>query len=1505
MQHVLESTQIETLPIRDTFTGVLDVDPTTTDVLFSPISIFERSDMTSVTAGKRTKTEKVYHVYMFGITANGQKICVVLKSIDVYCDVLVPQKYTADTFNDFIRTKLVDLQCNFVRTEIQYGFKLKGFQTEPSPWVRIYFHNLQDRKEVLDSLLEEKYMTANDDDARNYFSMIARKYKFNTCSWNVLPKGKYVVNGSRGTKNVSATFDIDVKDFQPLSENEITKLGANMPTLIKDRTVVMCWDIETYTHGVQTGEAPRPEDTNFEVFMISMIFSWQYSNEPLVRICLLSKPTALAKAMTKPYDYIIVCNGEKNLLKTFGDVVKRMRPDLSIAFNGGGFDWPIVREQALRHGVLKHLKDSFSCLQGGSKETDQQIYKWNFYKEKVKISAEEPKFETLTAKFPGVLDADCMVVFKQLYPTAETGKGSSLNFYLRMNKLEGKEDMDYKRMFRIFEMDCKIQQCTCGDVNKPCSRTLITDYFREGLTVKPAWFTAEDLSKHKGKSCRDIILDEMSLVCWYCVIDAYRCQQLFVIRSIVDDKRELSNMSYVSLYDSFFRANGMKVRNLIGAYCNDNGKMFSNAKTDNDKIKYPGAWVFPPKKGLNNKRPTVALDASSLYPSEMMAHNLSPDKAIVRRDDKRKDPKQIEAIDKYAEALKLKGYELREVKFHCNEANVDVEGWTVHHRGNHGVDHTGVKIIEGYEKNADGTLRHDKNGNCIPIYGREALPGETMGIFPFILKKLFDRRAALKKIFVGLGKLKEKCETEMKKYKRDDGTIDYAAFITQKDLENTGYDNVSQVDYADVCFRRNKVDSKQKAMKVHMNTFYGESGNFLSPIYELLVAGGITDGGQHSIKCVSGYLTKHGYDVRYGDTDSNYLCCPDWMFATVDKKYEEHLQTINGLANGLPMYDKGSRPEYWKTLIKPHWKILNDIYGKVDAKFADDIKAKRCKRDDYYADDSSFNEALTYVKSKLNGETDESRAIVEAFRSRSREDYWIKMVQITRCDVEELRVKVNDALTIDNSTEFIKMAYEEVLFPAVFTGKKKYFGYQHLERENFHPSNKELFIKGVDIVKQGQTELAKEWGYDFIQEICSIDNYCDIEEVIQEKLRLICAKKFETKYFIKSGKYKKPKPGKPGNQTIIPFVKRMAETREMYQKMNDPMTAALYQVPEYGDRIFWVVVRKDHTRDLRGRKVNPKISDKMEYVEVYEASLKTDHPLEIDMEYYLESSIFGLFARFMAYKKEFEPENAHEIDWDDKEQYEKYDKYVIKEANRYIVEFCAGLDPKEVPKDTKGRIFQKIYKEINSAAQSNLVTQFGAASFLIFGLNWYDDKTQEANRTGNFVVKSGRLIDRLKLQFEEFTEVGRNYGRDYLHSMEEKEIPINSVHNMYMSTKTNSLRDMFYDKCTKEITKSEIEFQDRLEGLIEILERYDKGINVLINDIRRKNLEEFIVDGDVLDIVAHFSDADTKYINETFEVVVKLLTYMKIRKQIRSICLAIEERLQNIAREAAKSSAAK
>ncbi|CAG8678874.1 947_t:CDS:1, partial [Paraglomus brasilianum] len=161
------------------------------------------------------------------------------------------------------------------------------------------------------------------------------------------------------------------------------------------------------------------------------------------------------------------------------------------------------------------------------------------------------------------------------------------------------------------------------------------------------------------------------------------------------------------------------------------------------------------------------------------------------------------------------------------------------------------------------------------------------------------------------------------------------------------------------------------------------AGNNESPFFSLQLAGGVTSAGQQNIKLVADFVKNKGFKIKYGDTDSLYLVCPEEYFQECDTAYD------NG--NGI-----------------------------------------------------------------------------------SKEKYWNEMVKISMRVMGEIRDEVNEFLKEDNGCIYLKMAYEEVLFPVVFTGKKKYYGIKHIEEPNFDPNPDKPFIRGIDIVKRGQSKLFRK-----------------------------------------------------------------------------------------------------------------------------------------------------------------------------------------------------------------------------------------------------------------------------------------------------------------------------------------------------------------------------------------------------------------------------------------------
>ncbi|CAI2197662.1 10540_t:CDS:1, partial [Funneliformis geosporum] len=118
----------------------------------------------------------------------------------------------------------------------------------------------------------------------------------------------------------------------------------------------------------------------------------------------------------------------------------------------------------------------------------------------------------------------------------------------------------------------------------------------------------------------------------------------------------------------------------------------------------------------------------------------------------------------------------------------------------------------------------------------------------------------------------------------------------------------------------------------------------------------------------------------------------------------------------------------------------------------------------------------------------------------SKEEYWSRMVNISMEVIERLRNEVNDFLRNDNGSSYLKMAYEEVLFPVVFTGKKKYYGISHRREPNF---NNKLFIRRVEIVKRGQSKHFREVDKKVIDESMKVDNSHTLYQIVKDVLKEI------------------------------------------------------------------------------------------------------------------------------------------------------------------------------------------------------------------------------------------------------------------------------------------------------------------------------------------------------------------------------------------------------------------
>lgn len=1777
-------------------------------LLFMPTSVCEKNDWVDGVMK--------YRIYLFGVLPCGSKTAVILDNVEVYVDIMVPDDMTAKTYDDALRGQLTSKNLAFTGFADIQKYRLHGFQKSKRPYKRVYFNNLQDRKKVIEYIRslnktlsasgKPRIETASDDLKRGsyYFPKVAREFRFHTADWNRFETYQ-VLDASKVTTNCTYALKVNVSDFKKLDKSrraEILKRDDPLAkALDRDPTEVGMWDIETH-RTIQNGLVPTPTDNDYTIFMMCSAYFWHYSDEALFEVCAVDAATNARKGIK----LVIECGNERNVLIAHMEVMSKMAPDLTGAFNGGNFDWPLYREKLRRENLLTQLKSKFSSLPpirtGRYADSDESVLKWCFRAEHIKIDAETKHSLDCVADFPGMLDTDVLPVFLKMYPRAEIRKSASLNFFLSKNGLESKEDMPYKRMFRIYERALKLanmKSCHCGEAQKHCGCCKEKDKLIDckplpGAQTMEATDYSEDLyddlkDEYGNEKCcycgkRNRNLKDMADVGYYCIIDCVRPQQLYVKRTIVPDKRELSTMSYVSLYDSFYRADGMKVCNVIGAYCHKRDIAFSNACSDkekSDKDHYPGAWVFPPNRGLHSDgwvdvettlsdgtkvskrmrcRPITGLDFASLYPSLMMTYNLSPDMVVYEREE--------------AEKLAAEGYTLYHIepfefergekKGAAGNQHLTKEGWTVRHNGVFGRENE--KIVEKYVKYEKYEYTLDDKPSAIKfasevgpsaeqrelleqlrrdkvktvrrvlyesVLGRDTLPGERMGIFSFIVKKLFDKRVPIKGEFVRLSKLKE--EMDLKKTK----------VITVKNSDGTEV----TLDYKDVVFNLNKVESKQKALKILANTFYGKSGDFKASIYELLVAAGITCAGQRNIKAVDKFVTERGFKTHYGDSvtaDTPILCRIDGniCYRTIDqlgtnwiqcgdkeasecdvetwtergwtkinrvirhftdkdiyrvlthtgcvdvtsdhslldanaakikptdvtvgtkllhcdlptnaiineidpleafsmgffygdgsskKTFEytwvinsQNLEHLNRAKSELNIVYEGTGIEFkilpamessnmyklvpvgkikpiavkyrklfysdtdsdgnaykcvpdailnanievkqlfiegyyagnggndrngyfcvdnhgkigsaglfhlfselgYKTSInicdgKPNVYRLTSSHGDNKQRKDTDLIEKIVKLpkttqyvydletenhhfaagvgrmivhntdslylscpDDVYADcDREYDAEIAEINKKFEGVPNVPEPTVEEHGDRAvefkkqrvstRVKWWDAQVAITMNVMSDLKEEVADFLLKDNGTCFLNMAYEEVGYPTVFCGKKKYFMTPHIEKINFYP--KEIFIRGIDIIKQGQAKISKQLGEEFMREALSPENERELIDIAEDKIRKFYKTKLDPALFALIARYKPNKKNIP----VLSFVSRMREIQKKYA--NDAMLSALYEPPEAGDKFEYIIVKKDLRYTLQGSKIDIKKGDQMEFLRVYKASQNTPNPMEIDLNYYMKNSIVGLFARFIAYHPKFQPP-AGMYNIEDKEQYGELDQYCVDNAAKYLEALCdqiTGFNKNAIIQ--QGRDYRAIYTRANKKIRYDITSRYGGVGYIIHGLDVH-------NENDDARAQSTRMIDQMKETAKNLAgpaDIGKTFLRN--NANREDGLSIFKLRRLFNSDRELNISRQRVQMCDRK----EQQIIERLYQIIphaaRIIYRYERGMIALIDDMRKVKFENDIMLGDEdLENLNGLTVEDYNTLKEVYSLWIDLIAAYKVRSTILDIVSAIE-----------------
>jgi DNA polymerase elongation subunit (family B) len=739
-----------------------------------------------------------YELILHGIAPCGSKTTITVTGIYPYVDVHVEPNGPVNKQVTKLKMTLDNHDIEFKSIKVVDGKNFMKYHEEQRKYMRVYFDTLKQRLRFIKLCLETNVKTFSNDQS-TYYRVAAREYEINLSGWNMIKSYKRVW----GTPYKSEiTLSIDIKDicsFDPDSQTEqVANSGYPAHVFKYERMIIASFDIEMIPF--HKGQFPDADKCSKDsIFMICVTFHYAKKLESLLNVNLTLKEN-------DPLDELvtIVCSSESCLLLAFSKLIDMVQPDFITEFNGSGFDWRNVIKKAQYFGVISTFLRNMSIVQMQPWELKGKLIDRYYKTMEIKLDGATASPISMSLKMQGYVNFDTLIVFKQIEPKADSHK---LNECLKRCNLGSKDDLDIQEMFNIYLGGTSTQ---------------------------------------------------MKMVAHYCFIDTFKLQALLLKKNVIQDRREVSNLSMTSIHDAFYYANGSKVRNILMNVGEKRGYKFDTTykpPIKNAEDKFPGAFVVPPIKGIvrpmftytefmkENKLPIDSDELAHGY--HYLADNYDQiiDRTFEVSDDTPTQlvpyinymltnethypisgldfaslypslimtynisPETLITDQSYADQMVANGHKLKYVTFPF--LGKDVEAWFVQH-------------------NNDTT---------------------QYGLCPAILIDLFAKRAAIKKIMKPLEASKKHMEIEMN---------DYASADEYPHMEK----------YKEICFDFDYIDAKQKALKVFMNTFYGEMGNFVSFICAVETAASVTTMGRYNLRLAKTYVEESDLRMKvyYGDS---------------------------------------------------------------------------------------------------------------------------------------------------------------------------------------------------------------------------------------------------------------------------------------------------------------------------------------------------------------------------------------------------------------------------------------------------------------------------------------------------------------------------------------------------------------------------------------------------------------------------------------------------------------
>lgn len=338
-------------------------------------------------------------------------------------------------------------------------------------------------------------------------------------------------------------------------------------------------------------------------------------------------------------------------------------------------------------------------------------------------------------------------------------------------------------------------------------------------------------------------------------------------------------------------------------------------------------------------------------------------------------------------------------------------------------------------------------------------------------------------------------------------------------------------------------------------------------------------------------------------------------------------------------------------------------------------------------------------------------------------------------------------------------------------------------------------------------------------ETMNIFNYKTLRELVVNKIDYLYSREWKMEEFIQTGLWK---PNKK-NQTLIRYVNRLIS------EGRDP--------PDAYERFNYVIVKiTDPIRlyDFKGRKIDIKKGDKMEYIEYAQKN-----NLEIDLDYYFEKQISGQFARLISYDDEFHVYSDKKCDseWEEVENgMEIEDDKTMKLCRKFIKEYAIKWNGGY---SDLANVYKSVYRyadKILNDTKKSIISKNKQLGIIV-------DYREEDKVVDLDVVEDYRkiVIDRVEriVMDDKFKNCINIYARDSIKSMEKTSINITKMYCKGKNSYLTRMLNIIYSDYEKNINEFIKYCKDnKIESIV--FKSNQSNLTPMIQNIRSKISEGII-----------------------------------------------------------------